>query len=110
MLTIGLWCAAALGAGLKLVSPLRWRRFGLALYLAMGWAGVAFGQGIFEALPTPVLTLMIVGGALYTIGVGFYLCRALPFHYTIWHVLVLVASLLFYAAVVVLLLSDVAAS
>ena len=105
-LTLGLWGAAAFGVTVKLVSPSRWRWFGLALYLGMGWAGVVAGQTVFAALPASVLTLMIAGGVLYTVGVGFYLCKAMPFHYTTWHVLVLLASLLFYAAVVVLLLSD----
>jgi len=48
-----------------------------------------------------VLVLMAVGGGLYTLGVVFYLWRGLPFHYTIWHVLVLAASFVFYAAVMV---------
>jgi hemolysin III len=53
------------------------------------------------ALPTPVIVLMITGGVLYTLGVIFYLWDRLPFHNTIWHVFVLVASLVFYAAVMV---------
>jgi hemolysin III len=43
--------------------------------------------------------LILIGGLLYTVGVVFYLCDRLPFHYTIWHVFVLAASLLFYAAI-----------
>ena len=39
------------------------------------------------------------GGLLYTAGVFFYLVERLPFHYTIWHVFVLTASGVFYAAV-----------
>jgi len=31
----------------------------------------------------------------------FYLWKRLPFHYTIWHVFVLAASFVFYAAVLV---------
>jgi hemolysin III len=42
-----------------------------------------------------------VGGLLYTGGVVFHLWRGLPFHNTIWHVFVLAATLCFYAAVVV---------
>lgn len=103
-LTIGLWGAALFGIALKLISPLRWRWLGLALYLGMGWAGIVAGQAVFAALPMPVLVLMGAGGALYSLGVVFYLWKRLPFHYTIWHVIVLTASLLFYSALVVLLL------
>jgi len=101
-LTIGVWAAAFAGIGLKLVSPERFKWAGLVLYLGMGWAGMLAGGSLFAALPTPVLVLMITGGLLYTLGVVFYLWRRLPFHYTIWHVFVLAASFVFYAAVLVL--------
>ena len=65
----------------------------------MGWAGVVLGSDILAALPDRVVVLMAVGGGLYTIGVVFFLWDGLPFHNTIWHVFVLAASLCFYAAV-----------
>lgn len=100
-LVAGLWGAAAAGVAMKLAAPQRFRWIGLALYLGMGWAGVLVGGGLLDALPLPVTLLMLVGGLLYTVGVGFYLCECLRFHTTIWHVLVLAASFVFYAAVVV---------
>ena len=101
VLTIGLWCAAAVGTGLKLASPTRFRWLGLALYLGMGWAGAVAGQDFFAALSTPAIVLIVIGGLLYTAGIVFYLFVRLPFHNTIWHVFVLIASTVFYAAVTV---------
>ncbi len=103
-LTIGLWGTALVGMALKLISPARWRWLGLALYLGMGWAGVVAGRDVFAALPMPAVVLMAAGGVLYTLGVVFYLWTRLPFHYTIWHIIVLTATLLFYAALVMFLL------
>ncbi len=100
-LTAGVWAAALAGVVLKAISPERFKWLALALYLGMGWAGAVAGGALFAALPGPVLVLMAVGGGLYTLGVVFYLWRGLPFHYTIWHVLVLAASFVFYAAVMV---------
>lgn len=105
VLTVGLWVAAAVGVALKLLSPERFRWLSLALYLGMGWAGVVAGQAMIAALPGHVIALMLTGGILYTVGVAFYLWKSLPFHNTIWHVFVLVASLFFYAAVTVLVLA-----
>lgn len=105
VLTASLWGTAVLGVGLKLVSPARWRWLALVLYLGMGWGGVLAGGAILAELPGPVITLMAAGGGLYTIGVAFYLWEGLPFHYTIWHLIVLAASLLFYAAVVTMVLA-----
>jgi hemolysin III len=101
-LTAGVWGAAALGVGLKILSPERFRWAALALYLGMGWAGIVAGQALIAALPGSVLALMVAGGILYTAGVAFYLWERLPFHTTIWHVFVLTATFVFYAAVVTL--------
>ena len=100
-LTIGVWAAAFAGIGLKIISPERFKWAALALYLGMGWAGMFAGGAMFAALPMPVIVLMVVGGLLYTLGVVFYLWRGLPFHYTIWHIFVLAASFVFYAAIMV---------
>ncbi len=100
-LLAGLWTAALAGIGLKAISPARLRWVALALYLGMGWAGILAGGGFVGELSPAVLRLILIGGGLYTLGVAFFLFERLPFHYTIWHVLVLVASLVFYAAVTV---------
>lgn len=97
--TVGVWIAALAGVGLKIVAPDRFRAVAIALYLGMGWAAVLAGGALLAALPTPVTVLMATGGVLYTLGVAFYIWERLPFHYTIWHVFVLAASLAFYAAV-----------
>ncbi|WP_209426077.1 hemolysin III family protein [Pararhodobacter sp. SW119] len=101
-LTAGVWAAAALGVALKIVAPERFRWLALSLYLGMGWAGLVAGQALIAVLPMPVLVLMVIGGLLYSGGVVFYLWERLPFHTTIWHVFVLAATFVFYAAVVTL--------
>jgi hemolysin III len=100
----GLWIAAVAGAAIRAFAPDRLRLAAVALALAMGWAGLVAGGEIFAALPMPVFSLIVVGGLLYTLGVAFFLFERLPFHYTIWHVCVLVASAAMYAAVTVLVI------
>ena len=100
-LTAGIWGAAVAGLSLKMISPDRFRWAALALYLGMGWGGVALGGALLGALTPAAVSLMLVGGGLYTLGVVFFLWERLPFQTTIWHVFVLAASLAFYAAVVV---------
>jgi hemolysin III len=100
-LLAAVWAAAVLGVMLKLISPARFRRTGIALYLGIGWVGVLAGGSMMAAMPVAVIVLMAVGGALYTLGVPFYLWDRLRFHNTIWHGFVLAASGVFYAAVTV---------
>jgi hemolysin III len=100
-LLTGLWGAALAGSGMRVLAPDRLKLVAVGLALAMGWAGLFAGGDFFASLSVPVIVLIVTGGALYTIGVGFFLFERLPFHYTIWHVFVLAASMVFYAAVMV---------
>ncbi len=97
----GLWGAALVGAGMRLMAPDRLKLVAVALALGMGWAGVFAGDEFFAGLSLAVIVLIVTGGVLYTIGVAFFLFERLPFHYTIWHIFVLAASMVFYAAVTV---------
>ncbi|TCP63049.1 hemolysin III [Rhodovulum bhavnagarense] len=98
-LVTGLWAAALAGTGLRVLAPHRFRVVNLALYPAMGWAGLVAGWGLFATLSPVVLGLIVAGGVIYTVGMTFYLWRGLPYHNTIWHLFVLVASGIFFAAV-----------
>ena len=100
-LLVTVWAGALAGAGLKALAPDRFRWLGLALYLGLGWVGVIAGGALFAALPLATVVLMLVGGVIYTAGVGFFLWDRLPFHITVWHGLVLAATGVFYAAVTV---------
>jgi hemolysin III len=94
-----LWGAACLGVVLKLISPDRFRVIGLVLYLGMGWLGVVILPQMLATLPGASVALIVAGGLVYTFGVVFYLWTRLRYHYVIWHICVLVASFLLYAAV-----------
>lgn len=94
------WAGALLGASLKTFTGLRYRRFGFALYLVLGWIGVL-------ALPALVaeperLVLTLVAGLLYTIGaILFSLHRPLPAsrwfgYHEVWHAFGVVAGLLLF--------------
>lgn len=100
-LLIGVWSGATLGMLAKLVAPWGWERISVVLYLALGWAFVFAAGPITQAVTGPTLSLMAVGGGLYTVGVLFHLWERLPFQNAIWHLFVLVASFVFYAALTV---------
>jgi hemolysin III len=105
-LLAGLWIAALAGAAMRAFAPDRLKLAAIALALGMGWAGLIGGGALLAVLSTPVIVLITIGGLLYTVGVGFCVWERLPFHYTIWHVCVLAASAVFYAAVTVQLLQS----
>ncbi|WP_207477916.1 PAQR family membrane homeostasis protein TrhA [Arenibaculum pallidiluteum] len=96
------WGAAAAGAFLKLAFPRRFERVGLVLYLGLGWAILAMARPLWTSFPPGILALLVLGGALYTLGAIFHLLERLPFHNAAWHGLVLAAAACHFAAVATL--------
>jgi hemolysin III len=104
-LLVGVWCVAIVGIVIKLVFPGRFDRVAVALYLAMGWSGMMLYDKVVAALPTMALTLMIAGGALYSLGVIFHAWQRLRFQNVIWHCFVLLGAACHYTAVLDLVLA-----
>ena len=95
----GIWSVALLGTALKLLLPGKYDRWSVALYLALGWSGLATYDNVIAFLPTAAIWLVVAGGALYSAGVVFHLWAGLRFQNAIWHGFVLVAASCHYAAV-----------
>lgn len=98
------WSAAALGILARFAWPDQFYRTCLALYLAMGWSGVAFYRPEARVQPRMVLWLVLAGGTICTIGLIFHYWERLRFQRAIWHCFVLVAVACHYAAVLKLVL------
>jgi hemolysin III len=94
------WTMAILGIAIKLFAPRFLDGLSTALYLVQGWAVLAAWEPLMSALPGRVLTLLMVGGVLYTIGVVFHLWERLPYQNAIWHGFVLSAASCHFAAVI----------
>lgn len=93
------WTMAAIGIVIKLFAPRFLEGLSTALYLVQGWAVVAAWEPLMSAMPGTVLTLLVIGGVLYTIGVVFHLWERLPYQNAIWHGFVLSAATCHFAAV-----------
>ena len=88
-----LWLLAAVGVGLSVYRPELERRVGVPLALLMGWSIVPLARPLIAAASTSVLALLLAGGVLYTVGVGFHLWKRLKYHNAVWHLLVLAAAI-----------------
>jgi len=94
------WTMAILGIAIKLFATRFLDGLSTALYLVQGWAVIAAWEPLMSALPGRVLTLLMVGGVLYTIGVVFHLWERLPYQNAIWHGFVLSAASCHFTAVI----------
>src|SRR5882724_8922492 len=104
-LLIGVWCVAIVGIVLKLSLPGRFDRLSVGLYLAMGWSGFMLYDAVVAALPAMALWFVVVGGALYSLGVIFHAWQRLRFQNAIWHSFVLSGAACHYTAVLDLVLA-----
>ncbi|MDP5255651.1 MULTISPECIES: hemolysin III family protein [unclassified Vibrio] len=98
-----IWFVALIGVLFKLRFVGRYKRFSVALYLLMGWLSLIAIYQMWLLLPLASLVLLAAGGVTYTLGVGFYLAKTLPYHHAIWHVFVLGGATCHFIAVAYLL-------
>ena len=98
-MTTIVWALAIIGAAGKLFLPGIGKKVWIAFYVALGWLVVAALGPMLHGVPLAGLILLAIGGALYTIGIPFYVWEKLPFRRAIWHGFVLAAAGVHYAAV-----------
>jgi hemolysin III len=98
-LAAAVWFAAGVGITLKMLWPGRFDRLAIVFYLLLGWSGVVTYEQITSAPPRLSISLLVVGGALYSIGTIFHGWHSLRFQNAIWHSFVLVAACCHYSAV-----------
>lgn len=100
LLLAAVWGIALAGAATKLIAPHRIASVSTLIYLAQGWTCVFTMQPLLSALSPTAMTLLLVGGGLYTVGIIFHRWERLAYHNAIWHVFVLMASGCHFMAVV----------
>lgn len=66
------------------------------LYLPMGWLILIAIKPLQETAPQGFLMWTMLGGALYTGGIVFYLWKKLPFSHVIWHLFVIAGGISFF--------------
>lgn len=88
MLTI-IWALALLGIFFKLKFGHRYKKISLATYLGMGLISITIIEQLQEKLVSEGLTLLALGGAIYCLGVIFYVQKRIIFNHAIWHLFVL---------------------
>jgi hemolysin III len=98
------WGLALLGILWKIWFVDRFTVVSTTVYLMMGWLAVIAVKPLFALVPAGGIALILAGGICYTIGVGFFAWRRLPFHHAVWHLFVLAGSTCHYIAVLLYVL------
>ncbi len=96
----GLWLAAFvwtlsfIGIAVEAFWVFRPRWISVVLYLLLGWCCVIFLPQLYVTLPLPGFVLLLAGGLSYSVGCIFYLLKKVPYMHPVFHLWVLLASVL----------------
>ena len=101
-----LWGLTALGIVFKIFFLGRWKVFSTLIYIAMGCIMVVGGRTFFESIPSNILTMILIGCALYLIGVIFYLWDKYPYNHAVWHLFVLAAAICHYVGILLAVVAN----
>ncbi len=93
------WSLALMGVILKAISGVRYPRFSVGLYLAMGWVVLIAVKPLWLLMPAEGLFWLISGGIAYTVGVAFFAAERVRYNHFVWHLFVLAGTACHFIAV-----------
>jgi hemolysin III len=100
-----IWSLAVIGIVVKVfyIRAPRWLNAGI--YLVMGWLAVSASGQMLAVLPVWVISWLVAGGVIYTLGAVVYITKIFNFKpgvfgfHELWHVFVLLAAAAHFVAV-----------
>jgi hemolysin III len=101
------WTLAGLGALLKIAWPDAPKWLSVALYVGLGWIGIAGASEVIAHYWVGPIVMLLLGGSLYTVGgIVYALGRPNPSpryfgYHEVFHTLVVAGSAVHYAAIAV---------
>lgn len=98
------WAVAIIGILLNAINVNKFAKLSLVLYVVMGWSIVFAIGDVVAALPSAGFWLLLSGGLSYTIGVAFYVAKKIRYMHSVWHLFVLMGSVLHYFCIVLYVL------
>lgn len=94
LICLSLWFVCIFGILFSTFFMKRFKAVHVSLYLIMGWVAVFFWNDIIPNIPEQVVYYIIAGGLAYTLGVIFYSVKKIPHYHAIWHLFVLLGTVL----------------
>lgn len=94
------WILTALAVALTAIDLKKYAVFSMICYIGMGWGIIPFAKLVNEALTHTGFLLLLTGGISYTIGAILYgLGSKLRWMHSVFHIFVVIGSLLHFLAI-----------
>lgn len=94
------WVLAIGGVLIKSIAGANSSKLSTALYLGMGWLAVLAIQPLWTNMPGWGLVWLLAGGAMYSLGVFFFVAHHVRYSHFIWHLFVLAGTACHVVAVI----------
>lgn len=93
------WTLSIIGIVLKVFFVKKFMILSTMIYILLGWFIVFAFKPLLASVNQLTIWLLITGGISYTLGSVFYIWRRLKYGHMIWHLFVLLGSILHFFAV-----------
>ncbi len=93
------WSLALVGVVLTAISGVRYQRFSVGLYLAMGWVALIALKPLWLLMPAEGLFWLLSGGVAYMAGVAFFAAERVRYSHFVWNLFVLAGTACHFIAV-----------
>src|SRR5690625_702820 len=97
------WGLALFGTVFKVFFVKRFLYLSTVLYVLIGWLIVFAWKPLVATVPTYGVVFLVIGGIVYSVGAIFYVWRGFIYHHAVWHVFVIVGTVMHFFAVMSLL-------
>jgi hemolysin III len=94
------WAMVMFGIFYKSLSKRSIPAISLTIYLIMGWTVVFFMPLFIRNASLPLLVLIAAGGIFYTLGAYFYAKKGFKYHHLVWHLMINIAAICHFVAIV----------
>lgn len=98
-----IWLLAIVGILYKIFNVGKNAIFETILYIIMGWLVILASKPLYHVLGPTGFALLVWGGIAYTFGALLYSMRGIPFIHVIWHLFVMLGSILMYFSILLYL-------
>lgn len=94
------WGLSIIGIVLNAIDIKRFKVISMFLYIAIGWVILFAFDTLVEAIATPGLWLLLIGGIVYTVGAIIYgVGKKVKYMHSVFHVFVLAATILHFLSI-----------
>ena len=100
LITIIQWLMVIFGIFYKSLSKNSIPAISLTIYMVMGWVVVLFLPAFINNASTQLILLIALGGLFYMAGAYFYAKKGFKHHHLVWHILINIAAITHFIAIV----------